>query len=251
MDDDKLLSGYGGQLTGEGFIDRDALERSLLALREHDYQAHLIDALRRVLGATRELFSASGAGLMLVDDSSALCAVAATDEAGRRLEARQEEVGHGPCVDSLLLDQVTETSDLAEDERWPQLVPELPRAGVRAVLGVPIHLGGVAIGSLNVYRDAPYRWDGSEIAALTSYSSLIESVLGAALQAHQRTQLAEQLQHALDNRVVIDRAVGAIMARERVDPVTAFNRLRSTARSSERKIVDVAEQLLSAIPGQR
>lgn len=234
-------------MTGEGFIDGFALERSLSALRAHSSERQLIDVLQHVLGATRELFSASGAGLMLVDESSALCSVAATDEAGRLLEARQEQVGHGPCVDALVLDQITATPDLGADERWPQLGPELPNAGVRAVLGVPVRLNGVAVGSLNVYRREPHSWDKSEISALSSYGSLIEGVLLTALHAHQRNQLAEQLQHALDNRVVIDRAVGVLMARERVDPVTAFNRLRTRARSAERKIVDVAEELLSSI----
>jgi GAF domain-containing protein len=234
-------------MTTEGFIDGAALARSLSALREHGSEGQLIDALQQVLGATCELFSASGAGLMLLDESAALCSVAATDEAGRKLEERQEQVGHGPCVEAVVLDQVTETSDLAEDERWPQLGPELPAAGVRAVLGVPVRLNGVAVGALNVYRDQPHDWDRSEITALTSYGGLIEGVLRTALQAHQRTQLAEQLQHALDNRVVIERAVGVIMEREQTDPVTAFNQLRSRARSSERKIVDLAEELLQSI----
>lgn len=234
-------------MPAESFIDGLALERSLSALRAHGSDGRMIDALQQVLGSTCELFSASGAGLMLVDESTALCSVAATDEPGRILEERQEQVGHGPCVDALVLDQITQTADLGEDERWPQLGVELPRVGVRAVLGVPIRLNGVAVGALNVYRHQPHVWDKSEIAALTSYGGLIEGVLLTALQAHQRNQLAEQLQHALDNRVVIDRAVGVIMARERVDPVTALNRLRTRARSTERKIVDVAEELLASI----
>ena|SRR5579875_67298 len=235
-------------MAAEGFINGAALERSLSALREHGSEGQLIEALQQVLGATCELFSASGAGLMLLDESSALCSVAATDEAGRKLEERQEQGGHGPCVEAVVLDQVTESSDLAEDERWPQLRPDLPAAGVRAVLGVPVRLNGVAVGALNVYRDQPHAWDRSEVAALTSYGGLIEGVLRTALQAHQRTQLAEQLQHALDNRVVIERAVGVLMERDRTDPVTAFNQLRSRARSSERKIVDLAEELLLSIP---
>lgn len=234
-------------MTNEGFIDRVALDRSLSALREHGSSDQLLDALQQVLAATRELFSASGAGLMLVDENAALCSVAATDEAGRRLEERQEQAGHGPCVDAVVLDRVTATWDLAEDGRWPQLVPELPEAGVRAVLGVPVRLNGVTVGALNVYRGQPRDWDASEIAALMSYGGLIEGVLRTALEAHHRTRLAEQLQHALDHRVVIERAVGVLMAQQRTDPVTAFDGLRRSARSSERKIVDVAEELLRSV----
>lgn len=231
----------------DGFIDDAALDRSLSALRDHDSAGQVNDALQQVLGATRELFMSSGAGLMLVDESSALCSVAATDEPGRKLETSQEEAGHGPCVDAVVLDQVTATRDLADEERWPQLPPDLPAAGVRAVLGVPVHLNGVAVGSLNVYHSLPHDWDDSEIGALTAYGGLIEGVLRTALQAHQRTKLADQLQHALDNRVVIERAVGVIMAQQRTDPVSAFDQLRKRARSSERKVADLAAELLDSI----
>lgn len=236
-----------GQRPAKEFIDHAALERSLSALREHHADESPIAALNAVLTATKQLFSASGAGLMLVDENSALRAIVATDEPGRMLEARQEQVGHGPCVDALVLDQVTVTSDLAADERWPELLPDLPRAGVRAVLGLPITLGGAAVGSLNVYRHEPHDWDGSEIGALSAYGALVAGVLHTALHAHQRTQLAEQLQHALDHRVVIDRAVGAIMARDGVDPVTAFDRLRVAARSAARRVSDVADELLASL----
>jgi GAF domain-containing protein len=230
------------------FIDPSALERSLALLRERSAEDGLMAALEEVIGATRELFGASGAGLMMVDDQSALTAVAATDEPGRLLEIRQQENGHGPCVDSLTFDQIVSTPDLAEDERWPMLVPELPDRGVRAVLGVPIHVDKVAVGSLNVYRERPGEWDPSEAVALEAYGRLIESLLSTALQARERGQLAQQLQHALDHRVVIERAIGVIMARQNLGPVDAFNQLRHTARSSERKVADVAAELLAKLP---
>ena len=230
------------------FIDPEALERSLALLRQRSAEDGLMAALEQVIAATRELFGASGAGLMMVDDQSMLTAVAATDEPGRLLEIRQQEIGHGPCVDSLTFDQVVSTSDLAGDDRWPMLAPELPNRGVRAVLGVPIHVDNVPVGSLNVYRDQPGEWDPSETIALEAYGGLIESLLSTALQARHRGQLAQQLQHALNHRVVIERAVGVIMARQNLGPVDAFNQLRSRARSSERKVADVAADLLAELP---
>lgn len=205
-------------------------------------------ALQQVLAATRELFRATGAGLMMVDDQSVLSVVAATDEPGHLLEVRQQDTGHGPCVESLTLDRVVTTADLALDDRWPDLVPELPDRGVRAVLGVPVRLDRVPVGSLNVYRDQPGEWDPSEISALEAYGGLIESLLAAALHAHHRGELAEQLQHALTHRVVIERAVGVIMGRHNLGAVAAFNRLRSTARNAGRKVADVAAEILSEIP---
>jgi GAF domain-containing protein len=238
-------------MAAEGNIDPDALDRSLAALSQSASDGGLMGALEQVLAATRQLFSASGAGFMMLDDSSLLCAVAATDDPGRVLEERQEQVGHGPCVDAVTMDVITATHDLGVDERWPELLPEVPQSGVRAVLGVPIRANGVAVGALNVYRDHAHEWKATEIAALTSYGLLVERLLRTALQAREHEVLAQQLQHALDNRVVIERAVGVIMGRERVDAVTAFNRLRRHARSLERKVADVAGELLNEVAGGR
>jgi GAF domain-containing protein len=235
-------------MIAEGFIDPEALDRSVAALGEQIKAKSLSDALQALLATTRVLFDAAGAGVMFVDDGSMLHAVAATDEAGRLLELRQEETGKGPCVDALVLNRVVSSGDLADDPRWPKLSSELSAEGVRAVLGVPVHANSVTVGSLNVYRDTPHDWDKSEIHALEAYARLVESVLASALQAEQYSQLAEQLQHALDNRVLIERAVGVVMGRDSVDAVTAFNRIRRTARSSGRKAVDVAAELLAGIP---
>src|SRR5205085_3135960 len=98
--------------------------------------------------------------------------------------------------------------------------------------------GHVPVGSLNVYRNQPSEWSSEEIDAVRAYATVIEGVLHGALQVRQSDELAEQLQHALDHRVVIERTVGMTMGRERIDAVTAFNRLRDAARSSERRVAD-------------
>jgi len=231
------------------FIDPAALDRTLATLRDRSSAPGLMGTLDNTLAATRQLFGATGAGIMMLDDGSVLSAVAATDEPGRQLEVLQQQAGEGPCVDALTFDRIVSSTDLAADARWPVLVPELPDAGVRAVLGVPLHIDRVAVGSLNVYRDRAHRWDDSEVAALTAFATLIEALLRAALQAREREQLAEQLQHALDHRVVIERAVGIVMGRQNVNAVQAFNVLRGQARNAQRKVADVAADLLAEIPG--
>jgi GAF domain-containing protein len=235
------------------FMDSTALQRSLATLRGADStmeaETGLSEALRRVIFATRELFGAAGAGLMMLDDESMIAPLVATDEPGRLLEERQYEHGHGPCVDSLTYDHVVSTADLATDDRWPQLGDDLPQLGVRAILGVPIHAANLPVGTLNVYRDRPGDWRPDEVTALAAYARLVESLLDAALQAHQRGELAAQLQHALDHRVVIERAVGVTMARRNLDAVEAFNLLRRAARNAGRAMADVAAEVLSELPG--
>src|SRR5579871_292796 len=108
-------------MTAEGRIDTGALNRSLAALPDTAPRGELTETLEQVLVATRQLFSASGAGFMMLDDSNMLCSVAATDAPARVLEDRQERCGHGPCVDAVTFDRITATADIAVDDRWPQL----------------------------------------------------------------------------------------------------------------------------------
>lgn len=224
-------------------VDLQALSASLRRLStsgDKDLHAALDDAV----SACVEVFGVTGSGLLVADEQNTLRYVNASDEKGRILEIVQTETGQGPCVDTFVHNRVVATDDLATDERWPANRDVLVEHGIRAVLGLPIRLGGIVVGSLDVYRDRPHIWHDAEIAALTRYGGVVQATLQTALTAHRAGELAEQLQYALDYRVIIERGVGYLMGARGIDPVTAFDLLRRSARSSRRKIGDVAKELL-------
>jgi len=225
-------------------IDDELLERSLQGLRERAARVALTDALELCVHNAVRLFGVTGAGIMLLDDSSVLRAAAATDAPGRALEELQADAGEGPCVDALLHDEIVVVEDLAGEERWPRLRPKIPAAGVRAVLGAPVHIAGGAVGSLNIYRDAPHAWNGDEAEALAAYADVVGNLLTGALLSSQHSEVVDQLRRALDSRVTIERAVGLIMGRDGVDAVAAFNRLRRAARETRCAVAEVAAELL-------
>jgi GAF domain-containing protein len=227
-------------------IEQGRVEASVERLHTADLRSGELDAsLREVIAATQEIFGADGAGLMLLDDQDALHYVGATDGRSAAFEAAQEECGEGPCVDSLVHDRVVSSPDLEADDRWPTLQALVGGVGIRAMLGVPIHLGGPAVGSLNVFRLEPSPWDDSEIAAIAAHGRVIEELLAAAMLARSRHTIVQQLTQALESRVTIERAVGVLMARKGLDPTGAFNELRRSARSARRRVQDVAEELLA------
>ena len=229
-------------------IDQPTLSAALKTLRgEHLQLGELDDSLRRVVEATCGVFAVTGAGLMLIDDSLELRYVAATDGRSAALEAAQAETGEGPCVESLLNGHIVQTDDLVADPRWPRLSDAIQGLGVVALLGVPIRIERSTVGSLNVYTDGSWSWTDDDIAALESFALVLEEVLRQALTAQERHQLAVQLDTALTNRVVIERAVGVVMGERRIDPVTAFNVIRDQARSQRRKVAVVAAELLEAV----
>lgn len=225
-------------------VDAAALAASLRRLQDRPAGHGLQNSLQQVVDACVQLFSVTGSGLMVADAEGALRYAVATDGPSQELEEIQFEAGEGPCVSAFVADRLIETEDASQDDRWPRVAPRIEALKVRGMLGVPVHLSGIPVGSLDVYLDVPHKWDESERSALMRYAVIVEAMLEAAVAADRAGELAEQLHYALDYRVPIERGVGYLMARDGVDHAEAFNRLRRSARSSRRKIGVVAEELL-------
>lgn len=226
-------------------IDSEVLSASLRRLSRQAEETDTEKVLQSAVEACVDLFNVTGSGLMLVDEQNTMRYVAASDGPGRLLEKLQADTGQGPCVQAFVDGQLVTTEDLATEPRWPRVSPVMARHGVRAALGAPVHLGGVPVGSLDVYQDTAYDWSPSEERALQRYSDVVAQILSAALSAQRAGELAAQLQYALDYRVVIERGVGYLMATQRVGAVEAFDLIRRTARSSRRKVGDVAKEVLA------
>ena len=227
-------------------IDDAALAESLrrLATSGQDNDG-VVGALEQVLAACVELFDVDGAGILVADEQDVLRYVAASDGPGRLLEQSEAAAGQGPCTEAFVSGAVVTSADVTvETERWPVLAEAMAEQPVRAVLGTPVRIGGVPVGTLDVYKERAHDWDESEVRALARYAEVIATTMTAALQAHTAGELARQLQYALDYRVVIERAVGYLMAKEGLDPVSAFNALRTAARSRRTKIGEVAQHVL-------
>lgn len=234
-------------------IDSMALAASLRRLQEDRPPAVLEQSLHRLVTACVELFEVDGSGLMLPDEGGDLRYAVATDPTSQELEDAQLATGEGPCVDTFVNDELVLSPDLYSDDRWPRLTERLGRRRIRGVLGVPVRLSGVTVGSLDVLRDRRDDWDESEQRALTQYAEVGGALLTAAVAAEQSSELAAQLTYAIQHRAPIERGVGYLMARDRIGQTEAFNVLRSAARASRRKIGEVARELLSTgrLPGER
>jgi len=231
-------------------IDPDRLAgglRRLGATADHDIN----EAVDEVVHACVALMRVNGCGLMIADEQNSLHYIAASDGASHRLEEAQSRTGEGPCVEAFVLNRTVGTQDVRSDDRWPAVGEALAGHGIAAVLGSPLGLGGVAVGTIDVWRDEPGPWDESEHAVLSRFGDVVQSTLTAALAAHRAGEIAGQLQYALDYRVIIERGVGYLMAQRGLDSVAAFNLLRRTAREQRRRIGDLAQELLDngRLPG--
>ena len=218
-------------------VDSEALASSLADLDLPDGDGVEVgQAIERVILGAAGVFAGSGVGLMLIaDDGLTLRYVASSDEIARRLERAHEQAGEGPCIDAFVRDSRVQTDDLMTESRWPALRGELrDRADPRGAR--PADAPRPPVGTLNLYCERPRTWDASEIAALEAYNALLEARLGGALIARAQGAIVDQLQFALDSRVVIERAIGLLMGRDGLDNVAAFEELRRNARNSRRRV---------------
>jgi GAF domain-containing protein len=221
------------------------LQRTLQDLAATAGSVPLRDALQQAVDAAARLQPAVGSGVMIADGEHVLRYVAASDGHGRELERIQEHTGTGPCVEALVMGEVVVTPDASSDPRWPEIHASLQDTRVRAVIGLPLHVGGAVVGSLDVYRDRAQPWSEPEREALVAYAALVDRLLIAALQAERHERTVQQLEYALEHRIKIERAVGMLMERDGVDAVDAFQRLRKQARDGRRRVVEIADELLA------
>jgi GAF domain-containing protein len=224
-------------------IDATALEQTLRALRTQIAERDPCVTLQNTVHAASVIFSLSGAGLMLRDQYGVLRYVIASDESSRILEIVQEDLGDGPCIDCVIHDRIVASDDLATDTRWPSIGPKTEGA-VRATLAVPVRLANVPVGSLNVHMERPRYWTDTDRRAIAAYAAVISDALAATMIVQQHSELADELQYALDHRIVIERAAGMLMGRLTINDVTAFEALRRTARNTRAPIAEVARHVL-------
>ena len=226
-------------------IEPGRLAQSLRDTLEKLTGQETLSVLPRILDACNRLFDLSGCGVLLEDPETGLRVGAVTGPISRALEETQARVGEGPCVDAFLSGTVIETEDLQTDGRWPTLVKELHQVPVHGVLGMPVHIDGIPVGSIDVFRDAPLDWDRSQRDALGAYSEVIGSLLETVVRLTDANETANQLREALEARVVIERAVGFLMCRDGIDASAAFAKLRIAARSRRRKVRELAADFLA------
>jgi GAF domain-containing protein len=229
-------------------IDPTDLAESIGALGTLNPEHGLARTLQRLTDAAKLLFRADGAGLMLVDAEGALRWASASDQTAQTVEDGQERLAQGPCAVAFSQRLPVAIRDLSLEPDWQEFTHVLVSEGICAALSVPVELDGGVIGTLDIYAGKARDWDPSEVAALQAYAGLVASLLSAAVTAQVKGRLAEQLQAALEHRWLIEQAKGVLMGREDLDAQTAFERLRGAARSSTRRLADVARDVTAGRP---
>src|SRR5487761_823175 len=220
-----------GQLLTETFVE---LTDTMVA----DFD--IIDFLHVLTTRSAELLNVSAAGLLLADPRGELRVVAASSEAARLLELFQLQSDQGPCLDCFRSGRPVAAPNLSADERWPKFAAAAQQAGFSAVQALPMRLRDQVIGALNLFRATAGPFDAEAVRvgqALADVATI--GLLHERSMRHSDT-LNEQLQTAMNSRVIIEQAKGKLAERLGVDMDQAFSLLRDRARTSNRRLSDLA-----------
>ena len=209
----------------------------------------LIDFLHKLADHAAELSGAASVGLMLGDQHDQLHFMAASSEAAKHLELFQLQYSEGPCLECHRAGEPVVVADLREaTDRWPDFAPRAVAAGVHAVHAFPMRLRGTIIGAMNVFKEEPLPLDPidpidvSLVQALADIATI--SIIQERASAHAE-MVTEQLQGALNTRIVIEQAKGVISRTYDVGVDTAFEMLRSHARHHRLRLGDLAHDIVT------
>ena len=213
----------------------------------------MMDFLHVLTGRSVQLLDVAAAGLLLADPRGELRVVAASSEAARLLELFQLQNDEGPCLDCFRAGQPIAVPDLAAAvPRWPQFAAAAQQAGFGSVQALPMRLRDQVIGALNLFRVSTGAFDATDVRigqALADVATI--SLLNERNLRHSDT-LNEQLQAALNSRVVIEQAKGKLAERLGLDVSQAFGLLRDYARARNHRLSDLARAFVDGtdtLPG--
>ncbi|WP_328851296.1 GAF and ANTAR domain-containing protein [Micromonospora globbae] len=192
-----------------------------------------------------QLLGVSAAGLVVTDRQDNLQVVAASSERTRRLELFQLQTDQGPCVDCFRTGQPVSVIDVrVASHRWPRFAAAAAEVGFTAVHALPMRLRSEVIGALSLFDTRPGALDEGRVRIGQALADVATIGLLQQRAIHHRDILTEQLQTALNSRVLIEQAKGVLAERLQVDVGEAFALLRNGARSRNRRLSDLAQAIV-------
>lgn len=195
-----------------------------------------------------DLADVTSAGLLLADSRGRLAVVAASTADTRRLEAFQVQRAEGPCHDCYTTGAPVLIPDLTvHHARWPSFVPAALRAGFASVHALPMRRRSEALGALNLFRRSPGSLPDGDLSLAQALADVASAALVQDRTARLRAALNDQLQAALDSRLVIEQAKGVLAQSGGRTVDDAWAVLREYARNQRRTIDEVARDVVSRV----
>jgi hypothetical protein len=205
----------------------------------------VVELGQQLVDSAMNLLPITAAGLLLGDSAGGLHVFAASSEQTRLLELLQVEADIGPCLEAYRSGkQVHADLETEGSERWPKFAERAAEYDFRAVTALPLRLRNERVGALNLFRNGT----GEMPVADVSVAQALADVATVGI-LHQRILNRsemdnQQLQTALNTRLIIEQAKGVLAERGSLDMDRAFNLLRAHARRTNQRLADLARAVV-------
>jgi len=168
-----------------------------------------------------------------------------TGDVALGLDKTQYAAGGGPCLDAAAARESRMVADMATESRWPTFTSNALKLGVKSSLsvGIPIHEN--ITGALNMYSATPHSFDEDAVALATTFAGYAAVAIANAHLYSTTAALAAQMADAMASRAVIEQAKGILMAQRRCSADEAFQILSRASQVSNRKLRDVAHDIVA------
>ncbi|TCC21277.1 GAF and ANTAR domain-containing protein [Kribbella sindirgiensis] len=207
----------------------------------------VIEFLDRLAAHCSELLGVSACGILLADHHGALNLVAASTEQARLVELTQLQTRQGPCFEAFTTGHPVQHADLRNARaRWPRFAAAAVGGGYLSVQALPMRLRDTVLGAVNLFSATTGELDADTITlgqALADAATI--GIVHQRALARQEV-VTEQLQNALNSRILIEQAKGFLSHSLDIDVDEAFALMRSYARANNRRLTDVADDIVQA-----
>lgn len=200
----------------------------------------------RLVRACTVALPVTGVGLALMTDAGPAGTVAATDGPAATMEELQFTLGEGPCIDSSHTGRPVLQPDLGASGpgRWPLFAAGALDAGIRAIFALPLRVGAIRLGVLDLYRDVPGPLTGTDLAEALHFADAATAIL-LHLQALDADGSSSGLVSVIEDRAEVHQATGVIAVQADLTLAQALVLLRARAFAAERPILSLSRDVLS------
>jgi GAF domain-containing protein len=206
----------------------------------------VVDLLQMLVDVCGDLLDAEAAGILLADGSGVLEVVASTSEASRLVEMMQVGAEAGPGIESLRTGTVVTVPDLdVAVPEWAEFRAAAIGQGYASTHALPLRLRETTIGTLNLFRTVPGELSARDLVTAQAFADVATIGILHERALRENAVVREQLQSALNSRIVIEQAKGVVAHGAGVSIDESFDIIRGYARSHRLGISDVAAQLVA------
>jgi len=210
----------------------------------------VVELLTMLADRCVSILGVSAAGLMLVGPDGNLRVIASSSEQMHLLELFELQTEQGPCLECFQDGvPVTQLDLSASLERWPRFAAEALANGFHSVHALPMRLRGTVVGALNLFQTDVRGIEPEGIEAAQAFADIATIAILQYRATRQAHELMDQLNTALNTRIVIEQAKGIVAEREQLDMEHAFAALRGHARNNNLRLADVAAAIVDGSLG--